>query len=82
MQLTLFEGNAGRRLDPRESPPGYFAVLKKDVATPALGNICRACDWRQDCDGSVHRCMPDELVNGLKRNDGCSVVFKRLPPNV
>jgi len=65
-------------LDPTEAPPGYYAVLKVSVATNELGNICRACDWRPRCSGWVHRCMPYELANGLKRNDGCSVVFKRL----
>jgi len=71
--------NLKKNLDPTEAPPGYTAVLKSDVATPELGNICRACDWRKDCNGLKHRCMPHELENGLKRNDGCSVVFKRLP---
>ena len=72
MQMTLFE----KQLDPTEAPPGYYAVLKSSVATPELGNICRACDWRKDCSGEKYRCMPYELTNGLKRNDQCSVVFK------
>jgi len=75
--MTLFENS----LNPAEAPPGYLAVLKSVVAKPELGNICRACDWRKDCNGSKHRCMPYELANGLKRNDECSVVFKRLPTN-
>lgn len=70
-------------LDPSEAPVGYYAVLKSAVATPELGNICRACDWRADCCGTKHRCMPHEIVTSdgetLKRNDGCSVVFKRKP---
>jgi len=69
--------NKQTAIDPKEAPPGYYAVLKSDVATDELGNICRACDWRQNCDGFKYRCMPYELENGLKREDGCSVVFKR-----
>lgn len=70
------------RLDPTEAPPGYVAVLKASVATPALGNICRACDWRQECSGITHRCMPYAVISArdgkeLRRVDGCSVVFKR-----
>jgi hypothetical protein len=77
--MTLFE----RRINPREAPPGFFAVLKSDVATQELGNICRACDWRPDCTGFEHRCMSYTIIGSrdgskLKRNDGCSVVFKRV----
>jgi hypothetical protein len=68
-------------LKPHDAPPGYVAVLKSDVATPHLGNICRACDWRPDCSGDTYRCMPYELANGKKRHDECSVVFKKLTPN-
>jgi hypothetical protein len=69
-------------LDPDEAPAGFVAVLKSDVVTADLGNICRACDWRSECNGFEHRCMPYTVVssrNGreLKRLDGCSVVFKR-----
>ena len=64
-------------INPREAPPGYYAVLKSDVVTDDLGNICRACDWRQECNGYAYRCMSYELENGMKREDGCSVVFKR-----
>ena len=71
-----------RKLDPDEAPPGFIAVLKSDVVTAGLGNICRACDWRSDCNGFEHRCMPYTVVSNrdgreLKRLDGCSVVFKR-----
>jgi len=70
------------RLDPNEAPAGFVAVLKSDVATPDLGNICRACDWRSECNGFEHRCMPYTVVSSrdgreLKRLDACSVVFKR-----
>lgn len=78
VQLPLFTNERGAVIDKNEAPPGYFAVLKSDVATPSLGNICRACDWRPNCDGKVYRCMPYKLDNGLKRNDGCSVVFKKI----
>lgn len=69
-------------LDPNEAPEGFFAVLKSEVATERLGNICRACDWRSDCNGFEHRCMPYTVISSrdgreLKRQDGCSVVFKR-----
>lgn len=69
------------KLNPKEAPPGYFAVLKSDAKPADGGNICRACDWRQDCSGEKYRCMPHELASGIKRADGCSVVFKRLPSN-
>jgi hypothetical protein len=77
-------------LDPTEAPAGYYAVLKPSWS-PELGNICRACDWRPTCQEpstdftiSNHRCMDYAVIsriNGreLRRNDGCSVVFKRLP---
>lgn len=69
-------------LDPNEAPEGFIAVLKSDVVTDRLGNICRACDWRSACNGFEHRCMPYTVIsridwNELKRQDGCSVVFKR-----
>jgi hypothetical protein len=68
------------RLDPSEAPPGFFAVLKSSVSA-SLGNICRACDWRPDCSGAAQRCMSYTVVTSdgreLKRQDGCSVVFKR-----
>lgn len=69
-------------LDPNEAPEGFFAVLKSDVATDSLGNICRACDWRSACNGLQHRCMSYTVISRtdgreLKRLDGCSVVFKR-----
>ncbi|WP_028603943.1 hypothetical protein [Ottowia thiooxydans] len=69
-------------LDPNEAPEGFIAVLKSDVVTGSLGNICRACDWRSACNGFEHRCMPYTVISSrdgreLKRLDGCSVVFKR-----
>lgn len=81
-------------LDPTEAPFGYYAVLKTDLATPKLGNICRACDWRktcqkQDTDFTVHnhRCMSFGVISAkdgrvIQRNDGRSVVFKQLPPAI
>lgn len=77
MQATLFDDAPPNGINPQEAPPGYYAVLKSDVASDALGNICRACDWRPECSGGTYRCMPYELANSLKRLDGCSVVFKR-----
>lgn len=75
MQADLFDGV---RHDPRLAPAGYFAVLKAE-AKPADGsNICRACDWRSECQKpetdftqTRHRCMP------WAREDGSSVLFKR-----
>jgi hypothetical protein len=69
-------------LDPNEAPEGFIAVLKSDVVSDSLGNICRACDWRSDCNGFEHRCMSYTVLSTqdrreLKRQDGCSVVFKR-----
>lgn len=79
-------------LDPNEAPEGYYAVLKDKAKPTDDGNICRACDWRKECqkkdtDFSTHnhRCMSYAVVGKdgreLKRNDGCSVVFKHLPHN-
>jgi hypothetical protein len=79
-----------RTLDPSEAPAGHFAVLKASVATAKLGNICRACDWRPECQESTtdfsrpeHRCMATPVVGRvdgqiIARKDGCAVVFKRL----
>jgi len=68
-------------IDPDEAPPGFYAVLKSEVATPEMGNICRACDWRPECSGERYRCMSYTVIteegNELRREDGCSVVFKR-----
>lgn len=77
-------------LNPNEAPAGYFAVLKSEVPTQRQGNICKACDWRPTCQdpdtdftAPGHRCMsygvitPDGKV--VERQDGCGVVFKRLP---
>lgn len=74
------------RLDSGEAPAGYFAVLKCDAKPSDGGNICRACDWRPECDGLEYRCMPYAVISSrdgreLKRRDGCSVVFKRKPAN-
>jgi hypothetical protein len=73
---------APKVLDPNEAPEGFIAVLKSDAATDSLGNICRACDWRSACNGFEHRCMSYTVISSkdgreLKRQDGCSVIFKR-----
>lgn len=72
-------------IDPYEAPPGYFAVLKGRVATEKLGNICRACDWRPNCNGLDYRCMATPVITPdgrtIGRKDMCPVVFKRLPTN-
>lgn len=79
MQADLFDDMPNA---PWMAPNGYFAVLKVE-AMPADGsNICRACDWRPECQKPEtdfarpeHRCMP------CARDDGRSVLFKRLPAN-
>ncbi len=80
------EDSSALRIDQDEAPAGYFAVLKSEAKPLDGGNICRACDWRQECDGLSHRCMPYAVFScrdggELKRNDGCSVVFKRKRAN-
>ena len=79
MQSDLFEGVLH---DPQAAPAGYFAVLKVEAKPKDGSNICRACDWRPECQKPTtdfsrqdHRCMP------WARNDGSSVLFKRLPHN-
>jgi hypothetical protein len=62
-------------LDENEAPQGYIAVLKSEVSGRG-DNICNHCDYRSKCNGFEWRCMPFELANGLKRHDGCSVIFK------
>ena len=80
-------------LDPLEAPDGFFAVLKEAARPADGGNICRACDWRPECQKPEtdfarhnHRCMSYPIISArtggeVKRNDGCSVVFKRQPTN-
>ena len=79
MQADLFDGV---RHDPKAAPVGYFAMLKAEAKPSDGGNICRACDWRPECQRpetdftrTNHRCMP------WARDDGSSVLFKRLTPN-
>lgn len=78
------------RLDPSEAPLGFIAVLKSTVPTAVVGNICKACDWRPQCNDKAtdftapgHRCMGYPVVTDagveVHRADGCSVVFKRAP---
>ena len=79
-------------VDPNEAPEGYVAVLKADARPKDGGNICRACDWRKTCQNPAtnfgdhrNRCMDFAVSDGgrmLRRNDGCSVVFKKAcnPP--
>jgi len=77
------------KLNPNEAPDGYYAVLKSEAARQAGSNICRACDWRQQCqkrgvDKCIqnHRCTSYEVIcnkdgQTVGRKDGCSVVFKK-----
>jgi hypothetical protein len=58
-------------VDKNNAPAGYYPVPKAEIGN-RFGNICRACEWRPDCDGSVCSCMAD------KRPDGIGVVFKKI----
>lgn len=74
-------------IDPKEAPDGYYAVPKERQTDG--GNICRGCDWRTECqkpdtDFTMHnrRCMSYPIASAIdgreiKRNDECSVMFKR-----
>jgi len=70
-------------VDPTEAPDGFYAIPKSEARTEIPGeNLCRACDYRPQCNGLV-RCMSYEVITcsgeTLSRADGCSVVFKRSP---
>lgn len=69
-----------------EAPEGFYAVAKNEAPTP---NVCDSCDARKLCqeneDGwcQKNRCMAYEAVSTkdgktYKRQDGCSVFFKRV----
>lgn len=75
-------------LNPQEAPAGFVAVLKSEAKPSDGGNICRACDWRSECNDKAteftalgHRCMGYPVVTkdgrAIQRADGCSVIFKR-----
>lgn len=69
-------------VDINEAPPGFYAVAKKVVTSGSLGNICRACDWRPNCNGTDYHCMATPVITPdgteLFRKDGQSVVFKMI----
>jgi len=69
------------KINRNEAPPGYYAVLKEKEKPQDGSNICLACDYRMECTGLKYRCMSYEVVTPdgktLRREDGCSVVFKR-----
>lgn len=77
-------------LNPNEAPDGYYAVLKP-AWTPNSGNLCSQCDWRPTCNDPKtdftapgNRCMASTVVvlrtgKEFKRQDGCSVLFKKKP---
>jgi hypothetical protein len=81
-------------LDPKEAPAGFYAVLKSEAKPSDGSNICRACDWRHECQNHEtdllafgHRCMSDAVVaikdgKTYQRADGCSVLFKKKPLEV
>ena len=59
-------------VDKNNAPAGFYPIPKLSLTENQLSqNICRACDWRPECSGSVCSCMSD------KRPDGISVVFKK-----
>lgn len=61
------------KVDRAEAPAGYYAY-PKSACSHERGNLCRQCDWREDCTASVMSCM------SYGRKDGVSVVFKRVNP--
>ncbi len=80
------ESNVYRGIDAKEAPEGFFAVGKDTTSAP---NACNSCDARSLCQDNEdnwclkNRCMAYEItafVDGqtYKRNDGKSVIFKRL----
>lgn len=88
IQMTI-PGIFAPVLNPQEAPDGYYAVLK-DTLKDSNGwarNFCMDCDWRPDCDIRIMRCVDYDIIEHdtgrtiFGRQDGCSVVFKRVPPN-
>ena len=77
------------QLNEQEAPSGFYAVLKSSLPRD-MGNLCRFCDWRKECqktetdfENSNHRCMDFPVISAktgleIARDDGCSVVFKRV----
>jgi len=85
--MNLF--NVGPRINPKDAPRGYYAVLKSEGKPEDGSNICRACDWRSYCpSGPInempcgHNCRGYDLVGGdgkiYVRADRCNVLFKRI----
>lgn len=82
------------RIDPREAPAGFYAVLKSEAKPKDGSNICRACDWRPECQSPEtdllafgHRCTSNAVVairdgKTYQRIDGCEVLFKKNPAGV
>jgi len=74
----------------QEAPIGFFAVPKSTLRQDQ-GNLCRQCDWRASCQDPAtdllaygHRCFDYAVIafkdgKRYQRQDGCSVVFKRIP---
>lgn len=75
--------------DTTEAPAGFRAMPKASLRKDQ-GNLCRQCDWRPECNSPStdllafgHRCMSNAVVANrdgktYRRNDRCSVVFKRI----
>lgn len=75
-------------INPQEAPEGFYAVLKSSLQQDQ-GNLCRQCDWRDQCctpamdiRNPAHRCMGYEVVLNdgaiVCREDRCSVAFKKI----
>lgn len=91
MGSNAHQESVAKILDVNEAPNGYIAVLKSDTRYVNRNqNICRSCDWRPQCNDpasdltvNYHRCMSYTVITTdgreIKRNDGCSVVFKKRP---
>ena len=90
-QMSLFEASLNvpdydnNGVNRKEAPEGFYATLK----TYKGYNICNDCDARQLCVENhnqwcfKNRCMSYEVTSNIdgkvyKRNDGKSVIFKRI----
>ena len=58
-----------RNLNPKDAPIGFSAVLKFSVDNGK--NFCWSCDYHKECMTKSFPCQD------FKREDSCSVVFKK-----
>jgi hypothetical protein len=85
-QLNIFDVLTADGVNKKDAPVGFYAVLKTSATTP---NICNSCDARMLCQENKddwclrNRCMDYEITafkdgKAYKRQDGKSVIFKRI----